>query len=380
MSGLTRHRAHCKPVKSKHARKHSLGVTRESDHRSTESDDNSSTELPNHQSTELDDDHTIEQWEELRQGIFREGLWLQDLEGTGGAESHDQLEEEDTLSQLPNIELGSRSRLSTAHSIRTETFAESTGHKAGQPVGGSRVDGRTHGAAQTMGMYSPFSSAMEYALVQWFLAAKVSKGDTNRFFQDPRLIDIHGLLSFNNYDTMISLIHAIPYGIKDDKWRTSTLIVPSPLSDVTAMEYKFRYRDVKRSLEFLLGHPPFAEHLTYAPIRQYDGASNNRIYNEFHTADWWWETQLKLPEDATIVPLLLATDKTMLTMHHGDESCWPIYLTIGNLDREIRRRQSVPGSILLGEIPITKGSGDSVKAHIYHGVMGKILQRQSIPS
>jgi hypothetical protein len=51
-----------------------------------------------------------------------------------------------------------------------------------------------------------------------------------------------------------------------------------------------------------------------------------------NTAEWWWETQFALPATSTIVPLLLATDKTLLTQHHGDTTAWPVYLTVGNLD------------------------------------------------
>ena len=37
-----------------------------------------------------------------------------------------------------------------------------------------------------------------------------------------------------------------------------------------------------------------------------------------HTEDWWWKTQDKLPDGSTIVPLLIDTDKTILTQHHRD--------------------------------------------------------------
>jgi len=34
-------------------------------------------------------------------------------------------------------------------------------------------------------------------------------------------------------------------------------------------------------------------------------------------ADWWWETQEQLPLGATVVLIILASDKTQLTQHTG---------------------------------------------------------------
>ena len=59
-----------------------------------------------------------------------------------------------------------------------------------------------------------------------------------------------------------------------------------------------------------------------------------------HTADWWRKTQQALidsgVQNATIILVLLATDKTVLTEHAGDMAQWPVYLTIDNLSHEIR--------------------------------------------
>ena len=102
------------------------------------------------------------------------------------------------------------------------------------------------------------------------------------------------------------------------------------------------------------------------------------MFSEMATGDWWWSIQEQLPENATVVPLLLATDKTRLTQHHGDQSAWPVYLTIGNLDRKTRRQPNRPGIVLLGFIPIVKEKekGDELKAQVYHLAMKMMLRRE----
>jgi hypothetical protein len=203
------------------------------------------------------------------------------------------------------------------------------------------------------------------------------------FLRDPDLKGIAGDLSFTDGNGLVQLLHAIPHGIKDDQWLASTIEVESSMADVQSTKLVVRYRDIRNVIKYLLGHRPFKDHLVYTPIRQFNtDEDSSRVYDEMHTADWWWDTQLLLPPDATAVPLLIGTDKTMLTQHHGDESAWPVYITIGNLDRATRRNQSSTGTMLLGFIPVLSGVRDkaldkeeSIKAHIYHAAMRIMLER-----
>ena len=52
--------------------------------------------------------------------------------------------------------------------------------------------------------------------------------------------------------------------------------------------------------------------------------------------------------------MILSSDKTVLSQFRGDKSAWPIYLTIGNLAKEVRRSPSMHGTVLLGYLPIGK--------------------------
>src|ERR1700742_685430 len=58
--------------------------------------------------------------------------------------------------------------------------------------------------------------------------------------------------------------------------------------------------------------------------------------------------QSKLPDGATIAPIILSSDKTQLSLFGGDKAAWPIYITIGNIAKGVRRQPSKHATILLG--------------------------------
>ncbi len=68
---------------------------------------------------------------------------------------------------------------------------------------------------------------------------------------------------------------------------------------------------------------------------------------------------------------------------HGDQTLWPVYITIRNLDAKTRHSQTRPGTLLLDSIPVVHErleDGDNkdkdLKAKIYHLALKTMLQRK----
>lgn len=182
---------------------------------------------------------------------------------------------------------------------------------------------------------------------------------------------------FKDCKQWLRLLESIPYGIHGDAWKRVNIVFPSEPDNGTG-RYRLYYRDVTQVISFLIGYLPFRDYLHYAPVRLYTEDTEGRpqrVYTESYTANWWWSKQEELAADATIIPVLLASDKTIMTQHRGDRAMWPIYLSIGNLDGEVRRSQKLPGSILIGLIPVPSSGGGDLKRELYHKAMGLILKR-----
>jgi hypothetical protein len=89
--------------------------------------------------------------------------------------------------------------------------------------------------------------------------------------------------------------------------------------------------------------------------------------------------QLRLPKGSTTVPIIISTDKTRLTTFVGGKQAWPVYMTIGNISKELRRDVSSGASILIGYLPVPKlssfkpGSHSEASSNVFHHCMDQVL-------
>ena len=82
---------------------------------------------------------------------------------------------------------------------------------------------------------------------------------------------------------------------------------------------------------------------------------------------------------ATVVPVILSSDKTQLTLF-GSKSTYPVYLSIGNILKDLHQKPTQRAMMLLGYIPTTKlehidnkSAWHCALANLFHMCMQKIL-------
>jgi len=53
----------------------------------------------------------------------------------------------------------------------------------------------------------------------------------------------------------------------------------------------FYYRNIIDCVPYLIRQVAYSPDIVYAPIQKYD-SSEERLYSEMHTAEWWWDIQV----------------------------------------------------------------------------------------
>ena len=83
---------------------------------------------------------------------------------------------------------------------------------------------------------------------------------------------------------------------------------------------------------------------------------------------------------ATIIPVIISFDKTQLTLFRN-KCAYPVYMTISNLPKDIRRKPSCWGHILLAYLPVTRLEHVTNQAaywrmlsNLFHACMGRVLE------
>ncbi|KAG8735173.1 hypothetical protein FRC10_010905 [Ceratobasidium sp. 414] len=206
----------------------------------------------------------------------------------------------------------------------------------------------------------------------WLGNLSISEAKANEYFSLPRTRDWH----WKNIKQFEAEIDNLPHG---PGWHRETVRVPTNDGEEVLDLWK---RDVVEIVEMLIRDRRFMRYMRFAPEKHWSSEDRvERIYNEMWSGEWWWRLQTILGNGATIAPIILAADKTQMTMLSGNKSAWPVYLSIGNISKEIRRKPSERAMLLVGYIPITDLTGISnterrreKRWQLFHTCMESILE------
>ncbi|KZT36497.1 hypothetical protein SISSUDRAFT_989170, partial [Sistotremastrum suecicum HHB10207 ss-3] len=208
--------------------------------------------------------------------------------------------------------------------------------------------------ALEQGIWGPFKNEEEWGLGKWLATCGVSQNKINTFMKLPIVQGLN--LSFDSARTLLKTVDALPSG---PEWQTFDVQVKGDKlgekSTPLVESYELYYRNILECVQDILGDPTLKEHMQFSPTKIWsDTTKTNRFYSEMWTGNWWWETQTRLPNSSTIVPIIFATDKTNLSLFAGDKVAWPVCMTIGNIAKDVRRKLSSRAWRLVAYLPVAK--------------------------
>ncbi|KAI5983310.1 hypothetical protein EDC04DRAFT_2874145 [Pisolithus marmoratus] len=173
------------------------------------------------------------------------------------------------------------------------------------------------------GQWSPFQSEEEWDLAH-LLMKNVGQTKINEFL---KLLLVHQSgVTFSSVCTFLKCVDSLQTG---PAWTCEMIDV---MGDIATEDGNM---DPVECIMELIGNLAFQDTMAYIPEHAYvDSKGMNCIYDEMWTVDWW--LQGKLPEGAMVAPVILLSDKTSLSVFGGDKKAWPMYMTIGNVSKDLK--------------------------------------------
>lgn len=174
------------------------------------------------------------------------------------------------------------------------------------------------------------------------------------------------------------------------KWQHIEITLDGYLTKEPMVLY---WRDGLEVVKSLFSNPIFARSLDLSPYQHRDATSNERVYGEFMSADFAWEYAVRInfnifnykiltlcqndmPPGDTMVPIILASDKTHLTVGTGNKEMHPLLISIANIHARVRMKATLHAFALIAYLPIPKFLNVSppvqaaLSARVYHFAVG----------
>ncbi|KIJ36119.1 hypothetical protein M422DRAFT_261445 [Sphaerobolus stellatus SS14] len=227
-----------------------------------------------------------------------------------------------------------------------------------------------------------FEDQEQWELARWMMKSGLSQGEIDKFLK-LSITQNKTRPIFHNKRAFFQLIDDLPTS-RIPEFDCEIIEVEGTQVDENGnkrVEHLELWRwDPIACIQEITGNPALRDHISYAPVKLFtDDSCDEQVFNEMRTAEWWWDVQFELPKGSTVVPVILASDATRLSNFGGDKTAWPVYITIGNVDKGIRRQPNRWAMILLGYLPTSKlecfpeAQRSAQKRQLFHYAMSQIL-------
>ncbi|KAG7098147.1 hypothetical protein E1B28_000117 [Marasmius oreades] len=178
----------------------------------------------------------------------------------------------------------------------------------------------------------------------FYIELKASNGKINKALDilQAQLLEVGGgQTPFRNTKDLYAAIDSIRE--ENTPWITYNVKYTGELPDNPPLwmteVYKFCVHDTLNVLIEQLKTKAFRDQFNYTPYQEWN-TRNERIYSNLLSGDWIWDTADEISRDpelsritngAMLVPIILGSDKTTVSVDTGHQEYHPAYISPGNL-------------------------------------------------
>ncbi|KAF9455249.1 hypothetical protein BDZ94DRAFT_1180388, partial [Collybia nuda] len=172
-------------------------------------------------------------------------------------------------------------------------------------------------------LYYPFASRDEWKLAAFLLRSDLSMSAIDELLSLGLMKSLN--LSFGTAKRLRGLSEMLP---KAPEWKCKPWTTVYP----TKKPIYLYYRDPLDCIQSILYNPLVKNFIQFTPFRLYESATKAmRIYTGWLSGDNAWSMQSQFPEGATLLGVVLSSDKTNLSSMTGGRMAHPLLLSLANL-------------------------------------------------
>ncbi|KIN97816.1 hypothetical protein M404DRAFT_39480, partial [Pisolithus tinctorius Marx 270] len=221
--------------------------------------------------------------------------------------------------------------------------------------------------------WAPYHNRLEFELAEFlFKHAEMPANQIDTLLEiwAASLLELGGNPLFANHTDLYRVIDSMSVGAV--KWENFKITYKRKRDAPWMFDiYDVWYRDPRRVIHNLLGHADLKDQMDFMPYREFDATSDQRRWEDFMSGDWAWDKSDKIIGDnpsaagATLVPIILGSDKTTVSVATGQTDYYPLYLSIGNV-RNTTRRAHCDAVVLIGFLAMPKTTREHANTQVFH--------------
>ncbi|KAI5993868.1 hypothetical protein EDD15DRAFT_2387937 [Pisolithus albus] len=184
--------------------------------------------------------------------------------------------------------------------------------------------------------WHPFTSEGHFELADFlFSREQMSGGNIDDLMHIWAALDGKGKPPFNSHSHLYQTIDDINQENTWDCLEMHHVEAKNPnAAPWKQTTYQICLRDAGKLVEKQLSNPDLKEFIDYSPHLLF-GENHQRVWSNFMTGNWAWNqcNELAKKEEnhgAMFVPIILGSDKTVVSVATGNNEYWPLYITTGN--------------------------------------------------
>ncbi|KAI5994542.1 hypothetical protein EDC04DRAFT_2586190 [Pisolithus marmoratus] len=224
-------------------------------------------------------------------------------------------------------------------------------------------------------LYFPFASQEEWQFTSWLLCSRLS------------LTTIDSLLALDIMSQPVFCFCPLSqqYSAPGDPylfshWEAAALSCRPEAPTKHPVHWHLFYCQLLECLQALLSNPVLAPYISFIPRKVWTSAVRICcIYDEWLTGEQAWDAQDALPPSATILDVVLSSDKRNISIMTGNCMAHPILISLANINVEVHSKMSLHGYLLLALLPILKFFEKTTHVHgllqdqLFHQALNQLL-------